>query len=189
MAFDLQRVREELQGAPLESPYPLELSAAIASDLFRLAGRTPPPPGYWRRERKPKTAQTLFGEQVGMLAHALATTSLRGEAVQALRSGGARPDKLLDGFFEAIAPLTAEMIRSNSFRQEEFLRRFVEAVGAQIAGETERVSARRLEQLDYRKTLLEFERAEKARASEAERRAKLLAEAAKREADARGWRE
>jgi hypothetical protein len=123
------------------------------------------------------------------LAHALATTSLRHEAVQALRASSSRPDRLLDGFFDAIAPLTAEMIRSNSFRQEEFLRRFVEALGGQVAGETERVSARRLEQLDYRKTLAEFQRAEKARASEAERRAKLLAEAAKREADARGWRE
>lgn len=189
MPFDLTRIREELAGAPLESPYPLELAAAIVSDLFRLAGQTPPAPDYWRRERQPKPAHTLFAEQAGMLAHVLASTSLRDQAVETLRARRGGPKKLLNTFFEAVAPLTAEMIRSNSFRQEEFLRRFVAAVGGEVAGETASVSARRLEQLDYRKTLHEFGRAEKARGSEAERRAKLLAEAAQREADARGWRE
>ena len=81
------------------------------------------------------------------------------------------------------------MIRSNGFRQEEFLRRWAEALEIQIDGEQAEQSARRLSQLDYRKTLADYEQAEKARAQEAARRAKALAEAAQREADARGWRE
>ena len=48
---------------------------------------------------------------------------------------------------------------------------------------------RRLDQLDYRKTMADYKAAEQSRKEEAARRAKLLAEAAQREADARGWRE
>ena len=81
------------------------------------------------------------------------------------------------------------MIRANAFRQEEFLRRWIEAVGGSVAGESAKDSKKRLEQLDYRKTLAEYDRAEKARQAEAARRAKLLQEAADREAAARGWRE
>jgi hypothetical protein len=185
MAFDLARIRQELQAAPLASPYPIELSAAVVSDVFRMAHLLPPRAGWWR-ERKAKGA--LFAEQAGMLAHLLATTSLRAESVLAL---GPQVDaqRVLDGFFASVEPLTAEMIRANAFRQEEFLRKWAAAVGGGIAGETAAASKQRREQLDYRRTLAEYSRAEKARQQEAARRAKMLQEAARREAEARGWRE
>jgi hypothetical protein len=188
MAFDLKRIRSEAQAAPLPSPYPLDLAVAIVNDTLRLAGLVPPSAQRWKQAPL-KGRSKLHEEQVGMLAHLLATTSLREETVRAIDRARFDAPKALGAFFEAVAPLTAEMIRANAFRQEEFLRRWIEAVGGEVGGESARDSKKRLEQLDYRKTLAEYERAEKARQAEAERRAKLLQEAAEREAAARGWRE
>jgi hypothetical protein len=195
VSVDLTRVRDEMAAAPLVSPWPLEVAVAVVNDAFRMGGElTPPAAGTWAAwARKSK----LLEEQVGMLAHALASTSLRESSVEALAartrdlSGEPVPhsERILEGFFEAIAPLTAEMIRSNAFRQEEFLRRWVAALSAAVAGEKPDASRRRLDQLDYRKTLAEFDRAEGARKLEADRRAKLRKEAEEREAAARGWRE
>jgi len=189
MAFDLKRLETEIGAAALESPYSVELGAAVVSDTFRLSGLLPPPSAWWRRSRGSRPADALFGEQAGMLGWLLNTTSLREQAVAALRAAQPEPERVLEAFFEAVQPLTGEMIRANAFRREEFLRRFVEAVGGQVAGETAEQSRRRLEQLDYRKTMADYKAADQARKEEAERRAKLLAEAAQREADARGWRE
>ncbi len=189
MAFDLKRIETKIGDAALESPYSLELAAAVVCDVFRLGGLVPPASAWWRHSRGSKAADAVFGEQVGMLGWLLNTTSLREESVAALRASQAGPRRLLEGFFEAVRPLTGEMIRANAFRREEFLRRFIEAVGGQVAGETAEQSRRRLEQLDYRQTMADYKAAEKARKDEADRRAKLLAEAAQREADARGWRE
>jgi hypothetical protein len=127
-------------------------------------------------------------EQLVMLAHVLAVSEARSETIAALPPGfDARRE--LPGFFDQIEPLTAEMIRSNRFRREEFLRRWVERVGGSIAGERARQSRQRLEQLDYRKTLAEYGKAQAARKAEAAKRAAALRAAAEREAPARGWRE
>jgi len=186
MAFELKRIQEELRAAPLVSPYPLDLSVAIVSDVFRMAGVVPPARSTWagwtKREHK------LWGEQMGMLAHALASTSVREETVRAL-APRFDPSGALGPFFEAVRPLTAEMIRANAFRQEEFLRKWISMVGGTIAGESDKESKKRVAQLDYRQTLVEYEKAEAARKAEAERRAKLLQQAAQNEAAARGWRE
>jgi hypothetical protein len=188
VAFDLGRIRTEAQAAPLPSPYPFDLAIAIVNDTFRLAGLAPPDTKKWK-QIAPRAKKKLGEEQVGMLAHLLATTSLREGTVSAIDPGRFDAPPALGAFFEAVAPLTAEMIRANAFRQEEFLRRWIEAVGGEIAGESRKESKKRLEQLDYRKTLAEYDRAEKTRQAEAARRAKLLKEAAEREAAARGWRE
>lgn len=188
MAFDLIRIREELQAAPLPSPYPLELAVAVVTDCLRAGGAAPVAARTWRAWTARKDSP-LLGEQLGMLAHLLAVTSLRAESARALESRTLDPEAALPPFFESVRPLTAEMIRANAFRQEEFLRKWIALVGGEVRGESARESRKRLEQLDYRKTLAEYDRAEKARLAEAERRAKLLEEAARREADARGWRE
>jgi hypothetical protein len=189
MGFDLTRIGEELRGVPLASPYPPDLSAAIVNDAFRLAGLVPLPASTWNRwTGEKRKGLPLRAEQAGMLAHLLAVTSLRAEAVAALSARPVDATEALTAFFDAVEPLTAEMVRANAFRQEEFLRRWIESVGGRISGETPRDSKRRLEQLDYRKTMAEYARAEKARKDEAKRRKELLA-AQQREADARGWRE
>jgi hypothetical protein len=187
VAFDLARVRKELEAAPLASPYPPELAAAIVSDTFRLGGVVPPEASAWKAWRIKR--RPYYEEQLGMLAHALAATALREQSVAALLEKPVEPAAALPAFFDAVIPLTAEMIRSNTFRQEEFLRRFIETLGAGVAGETARQSAARLRQLDYRQTLAEFNKAEASRKQEAARRAKLLQEARDKEAAARGWRE
>ena len=70
------------------------------------------------------------------------------------------------------------MIRSNSFRLEEFLRKWAWMLSAPIAGEEPKESARRLGQLDYGKALSDYQSVEKARREEAKKRAKELADAA-----------
>jgi hypothetical protein len=186
MAFDLRKIADELKAAPLASPYPLDLAAAIVNDAFRVARIVPVPKKKWDSWSGPKRG--YWSEQAGMLAHALATTSLRAATVEALQPS-VDPTAALEAFFDAIKPLTAEMIRSNAFRQEEFLRNWVTAVGGTVEGEKPEESRRRLDRLDYRKTRAEYEKAEKARKAEAARRNKALEEAAAREAAARGWRE
>lgn len=188
MGFDLARIQRELAEHPLSSPVPLDLAIAIVNDVLRVAGTVVVVDRGWEAWRR--AAKPLWEEQMGMVAHALAVTSLREATVGAIRRlGDPRPVARLQGFFGAIEPLTAEMIRSNQFRREELLRRWIEAWEGRVEGEAPEQSARRLEQLDYRRALREYERAEAARKSEAARRAKLAQEAAEREAAARGWRE
>lgn len=186
MGFDLDKVRQEQQASPLASPYPLDLSIAVVNDTLRMAAALPVPKKTW--DAWTKKAHPLWAEQVGMLAYLLSVTSLREQTVATLK-----PDfpgaPAFSRFFLETEPLTAEMIRANAFRQEEFLRKWVDCVGGTVAGEGPAQSKKKLEQLDYRKALSEYSRAEIARKAEAERRAKLLAEAAAREAEARGWRE
>ncbi len=124
-----------------------------------------------------------------MLAHFLAVSDLRLASVAALRAAGANATEVLPQFFDRVQPLTGEMVRANVFRQEEFLRRWVEALQGGIAGETPEESGRRLQSLDYRKTLAELREAEDARKREFTARAQALKEAAERDAAARGWRE
>ncbi len=198
MPLDLPRVRAELAENALVSPYPPELAIAIVADVFRLAGQQPLAVNEWTSLRKRLSA--AGDGQLGMLAHALASTSLRAASVEALAGSkvpmaqalvGSRVQmaQALEAFFAGAAPLEAEMIRSNAFRQEEFLRWWMRALGGAIAGETGTESAARLDKLDYKKTLVEYQVAEKARAEEAEARAKALKEAEERAAEARGWRE
>ena len=187
MPLDLARVRAELAENLLVSPYPRALAVAIVADVFRLAGQRPLLLGEWDALAGAHGAP--WEGQLGMLAHALAVTSLREASVEALAASRVAMAAALAGFFKEIAPLEAEMIRSNAFRQEEFLRWWIRALGGAIAGEAAADSGARLAKLDYKKTLAEYQAAEKARADEAEKRAQALREAEAREAEARGWRE
>lgn len=186
MKLDLKAIMGEAAAAPLHSPYPVEVAVAIVNDCFRMAGKKPVEDATWAMWRE--TEGDLWPEQLGIIAHFLATTSLREVTVAALRKTGDRR-ACLPELFEQIRPLTAEMIRANLFRQEELLRRWAEFCDATIAGEDDSRSRGRIEQLDYRVTLKEYEKAEKARLQEETRRRKILEEAQAKEAAARGWRE
>ncbi|MCU0723411.1 MAG: hypothetical protein MUC63_07330 [Planctomycetes bacterium] len=186
MPLDLKKTQEEIAAAPIHSPFPLEVAVAVVGDCFRMAERAPVDDSLWEKwEKKPRK---LWAEQMGILAHFLSSTSLRETTVEALRKGKDRRDAL-DDFFARVEPLTAEMIRANAFRQEEFLRCWADWCGTGIRGETPAESRRRLEQLDYRKALEEFGKAKTARKKEDAARLKALKEAEEREAAARGWRE
>lgn len=188
MSFDLARIQRELGQRPLSSPVPLDLAVAIVNDVLRMAGKVVVVDRGW--EAWSREAGPLWAEQMGMVGHALAVTSLRDSTVRAIGAlSDPRPVARLRGFFAAIEPLSAEMIRSNIFRREELLRRWIEAWEGEVQGEDPAQSARRLDQLDYRKALREYERAEEARKNETAKRAKLAREAAAREAAARAWRE
>lgn len=183
---DLAAIRAELDRAPLVSPFPHEVATAVVADLWRRAGRAPPDDAAWARwaKRSPR-----WREQLGMLAHVLTATGLAAAAVACLAGSDRPAEDVMDELVDGIRPLTAEMIRSNAFRQEEFLRRFVACLPGRIAGESPERSARRLDKLDYRKTLAEYRAAEKAREKEAAERRKAILEAQQRAAAARGWRE
>ncbi|HZI16845.1 MAG TPA: hypothetical protein VE153_41140 [Myxococcus sp.] len=186
--FDIPLLQKQLAAAPIVSPYPHDLAVAIICDTFRLTeGVRPPTLADWK-DLEQRYKHPLWKEQVAMLAHVLVSTSLREATMGTLRKG-ANTRQLVQDFFDGIEPLTAEMVRSNAFRQEEFLRKWVKATGGQVMNESARDSAARLEQLDYKKATYELKRAEHARKKEAEKREKLIAEAEKRAAEARGWRE
>ncbi|MCY1040568.1 hypothetical protein OV208_04465 [Corallococcus sp. bb12-1] len=187
MAVSLVKLREQLAASPIVSPYPHDLAVAIICDTFRQASQKPPSQAEWDKlEKRLKTP--LFREQVGMLAHVLVSSELRKKTVLYL-TGDRTPQARLQQFLEEVLPLTAEMIRSNAFRQEEFLRRWLSVVGADIEGETEQQSKERLKALDYRQAVTDLRRIEEARKEEADRRTKMLQEAQQKDAEARGWRE
>ncbi|NMO16092.1 hypothetical protein HPC49_38775 [Pyxidicoccus fallax] len=187
MRFDIPLIRKQLASVPVTSPYPHDLAVAIICDTFRMANVRPPSRQDWAA-LEDHANSPLWREQVGMLAHVLASSSLRETTAQVLVKSANATD-ILQRFFANIAPLTAEMVRSNAFRQEEFLRKWAHVVGGEVKDESPSQSTQRLNQLDYRKAQQEMVRAEEIRRKEAEQREKMLAEAARREAEARGWRE
>jgi hypothetical protein len=186
MAFDIAALRREMDEAPPAAELPWAVAVAVVSDTFRLAGIAPPARGAWDKWRKrwPRTQETLAA-----LARALVATSLRTETVSALQSWRVVPGETLEDFFERTAPLSAEMVRTNAFRQEEFLRHWIAVSRGRVEGETAAQSRQRLEQLDYRQAMAEYKKADAARKAEAARRAQLLREAQQREEQAKGWRE
>ncbi len=186
MAFDLAAITRELEAAPPSAELPWDVGVAVVSDAVRLAGLVPPAARAWDGwRRKWPRASELLPE----LARAFVSSSLRAETVQAFGTAGRLPKNVFEGFFDKVAPLTLEMVRSNPFRREEFLRYWIERCGGTVAGETAEQSRARLEQLDYRQALAEYKKAESSRKAEAARRAQLLREAKEREEQAKGWRE
>ena len=178
---------KEFAANPLVSPYSRELALAVVCDSFRRAAKAAPRPDLWIELAG--LYPLRFDEQVRMLGHLLASTSLGAATVEAQRTSTVEPKAAITAFFEQIEPLTAEMIRANAFRREEVMRKWLTACGGSIAGETADQSATRLRALDYRSTLAEYTKAEVARKAEASERARLIREAEEREAAARGWRE
>jgi hypothetical protein len=186
MAFDIATVKRELEAAPPTAALSWAVGVAVVSDTFRLAGIAPPDAHAWRGwRRKWPRAEAL----VEALAHILVASSLRGESARALEGSHVIARQALEDFLDRVSPLDGEMVRTNAFRQEEFLRHWIRVCGGRIAGESERQSAERLSRLDFRHALAEYKRAEAARKAEAARRAQLLREAREREEQAKGWRE
>ena len=189
--FDLARIKADVDAAPLEPAYPADLAAAVLADLFRDAGLAPPPDDAWAALAARGTKPENRPGQLAALARLVAVSALRPGTVAALAAAKPRDVvAVVEGFLEAIFPVTAELVAENPFRREEVVRRWIEAVGGEIAGETAEVSRRRLGQLDYRRTLAEYEKAERSRLAEAQKRAAALRKAAEEAAEAaKGWRE
>jgi hypothetical protein len=141
----LQRVLDEVR--PMVWAVPLDLGVAVVNDLFRLGGAEPVPRRTWLRWAERGQG---WAEQVAWLAHVMLGTSLRAWSIGRVRA------ERLQQFFDAIQPLTGEMLARNRFRQEELLRRWAEVCDARIEGETAEVSAARLDVLDYRQVLAAY---------------------------------
>lgn len=186
MSLNIEEMQLEIANAPLTSPWPLDVAIAVVNDCFRLAGRHPVETGQWKQWQNELGPNWV--DQISTLAHFLAMTTLRKKTVEALSQIADRRNAL-PHFFRSIKPLTAEMMRSNRFRQEETLRKWAAFCRLPIHGETATAAKARMEELDYGKTLAEYKRAEAARKRDKQRRQRLLKEAQERAAAARGWRE
>jgi hypothetical protein len=119
----------------------------------------------------PETFRDLLGtlDREGLRRLALVTDALEAPAVDRVVAALARArgveTQVGMGFvgFAAMTPLlTLELLGQSPLRLEELARRWTQALGAGIAGETEKESAQRLERLDYGKLLEEAERAKQA---------------------------
>ena len=169
----------DLLGSLIGPPLSPALSHAIVSDLFRMAGKLPPPDDAFAQHTP----------QMVLCAHVLIASALRPLTIAALRE---LPDPAwmrLEDCFKAIEPLTLELVRDNRFRREELVRRWLATWGIPIDGETATVSQQRLDALDYRRTQREYAVAEQARREEAEQRRQQLEARRRVEAESRGWRE
>jgi len=177
--MNIKQLLAEIQSVPPYSEIPKTLAIAILSDLFRKAGATPPQDSEWR---------SLWHPLHAILAHWISATSLGENTIGMLR----KTQKPATGFRslnQALDALEPGLLLHNSFRQEETLRHWAAAWGLGITGETAKESQKRLETLDYRKTLQEFSRAEEARKKEERARLAALEAARAAEEAARGWRE
>jgi hypothetical protein len=189
--FDLAAITRALDAAPPEAEASLELAAAVLADLWRAAGLAPPADGLWAALVARGTQPAHRAGQLAALARFAAVSPLGAATVDALR---ARPPgdagAVFEAWLEGIHPVAPGLLHENPFRREEAVRRWGEAVGGAFLGESADASRRRLEQLDYRRTLAEYEKAEKARLAEAQRRAEALRRAAEQAAAAAAaWRE
>jgi hypothetical protein len=187
--FPLKEVTSDLANAPIATPVAYDLAVAILLDTLRRAAKPAPADGTFVKWRKDPDFP-LWQEQMCMLGWFLTVSdSLR----QATESGWDVPDPIaqLRKLRSDTAPLTAEMMRSNAFRQEEFLRRWAQCIGLTIDGEDVTTSAERVVYLDYRVVLREYAQAEDARLKEEESRQAAIrkAEEERRATEARGWRE
>jgi hypothetical protein len=187
MNFDLDRIRAELQGAVLLSPMSWPLAIAVLDDLLRDGAQPPLQEAGWAGLRT--SWRPLIGEQVGMIAHLLQTSPhLRTASVASLLERGGDVAVAFAAFLDTIPGVTGEMIRKNRHRQEELLRRWAELCGGGVLGETRAQSEAAVTRLDYRRAQAELGKAEARRAAEQAERDRLLAaaEAARKEAEARG---
>ncbi|MDP6945975.1 MAG: hypothetical protein QF464_17625 [Myxococcota bacterium] len=189
MPFDLETIQVELDAAPLTAPLPVELAFAIVDDLVRRSGGSPVDIPQW--EAWLADGHERWCDQLSVLGWMLTAAATLADASVAAWKAAPHPlEPRLETFFKSIEPLTAEMMRANAFRREETLRKWIVHVcNDKATGETKKATQRRMRELDYKTTLREFAKAEKARKKEAARRKQLLAEARKREAEARAWRE
>lgn len=157
-----------LHAVALQPPVPPDVAIAVVNDCLRLAGRVPVADATW--DAWWRDSHPSWTAQVGMLGAWLMDRTPQGLTIGWMGAATASPDRVLESFFAAIAPLSAEMLRNNPYRQEEFVRRWGACWGASMAGETADQSAARLAWLDYRQTLAEYERARRARREESRRR-------------------
>jgi hypothetical protein len=151
-------------GHPAES----ELVRARLADRCRDAGVLPLTPEEF--DARAAGLDEEAWRRLALLVGALDLEAVRG-ALPVLVPG--RPlGELVGEAFVGLARetplLTLELLRQSPLRVEELARRFIAALGAAVRGESEPVSRRRLERLDYGRLLAEAERAREAAAGRME---------------------
>lgn len=193
MALNLRDLETAHAAEPMRAPIPEALAAARIADVWRRAGVPGPTHAAFTRlieaRKGPPNGGARAQEQLLVLGHLIAITALGAEATLALQRQPRAPESVLGLLLDRVLPLTAEMVRTNAFRREEFVRCCCLAFGIDVHGETATQSAKRIDQLDYRKALAEAARAESERKKVEAERAEAARIAAEAEAQARGNRE
>ena len=140
----------------------LDLLRARLADHCRDAAIVPAPPAA--------VAEMLGGlddasrRRAALAASALDLPEIRASA-RGLLGRGPIVERVRSAFVEHARGcdlLTLELLRQGPLRVEEFARKWLAALGASVAGESEEESRLRLERLDYGRLLAEAERAKQA---------------------------
>src|SRR5262249_48442577 len=90
MIFDLPRIKADIDAAPVEPPYPLDLAIAVLADLFREAQLAPPPDDGWAPLLARGSHAANRPGQIAALARLVAISALRPASLAAL---AARPPR------------------------------------------------------------------------------------------------
>jgi len=168
----LARRRPSLERKDVE---PVLVRARLA-DFLRDQGLEPVPPEDFSALCGPLTPDAW--RRLALVTGAVEEPTV-GTVVGALaKTRGVLP-LVREGFVEFAQEarlLTLELVGQSPLRLEELARRWLQALGAGIQGESPEESAQRLERLDYAKLLEEAERAKQAAEARQERLKKLREE-------------
>jgi len=168
----LARRRPALERKDVE---PVLVRARLA-DFLRDQGLEPVPPEAFSALRGPLTPDAW--RRLALVTGAVEEPTV-GTVVGALAQTRGVLPLVREGFVEFAQEarlLTLELVGQSPLRLEELARRWVQALGAGIQGETPEESAQRLARLDYAKLLEEAERAKQAAEARQERLKKLREE-------------
>jgi hypothetical protein len=173
---DVPRLTAILSETLREGEPDADLEFARLCDAFRAMDVDPPPFDRWSKPKagtpSPEAAEKLKREmeekdrvRLRLLVASLQERNLWEVIRQRALEWGA--GRVATDLFVAFAMwsdlLTPELLLKSAFRVEEFARKWVDAVGASVAGEKLADSEKRLRNLDYGKVLENLEKAQKAR--------------------------
>lgn len=199
----LRAAAREVESVPVDQ----DLVFARLCDAFRRLGCDPPGEAMWlsacqgvSRFRAPSDELSAAGRRTVQLhdwirLHLL-VESLREPALLELVRRRCREwpgEKVAVWTFLIFARwadrLTIDLLLKNPFRVEEFARKWVDALGGRIAGESPQKSEEQLQRLDYGKVMENLKKAKEARNAHAERVRRAMQKKMAEEAAARVSRE
>ena len=185
MSFDLATLQEALRAMALDAwgeTVSTELVSARLMDGLRDLGVTP------LKDKELKEISKTFDieswRRLSLIVRALRELpELAKEAAPLLRQRTVQ-QAFFDFAVRDTQLLTIELLLKSPFRIEELARKWVRAIGGQIAGETQEESDARVKRIDFGGVLKNLEAAEKDRQARQQKLKEIEAERLKKEREA-----